>query len=703
MEDKTLLMLCYWKSNRMPILLIILVSLGLNWNTVYNDYALDDSIIIIQNLNVQEGISGIPAIMTTNAFQGYMDMTGVEIPLAGGRYRPLSIVTFAIEQSFFGKTLGSDYRAASDSLRQIQADPTTSNNIKTKQLLRVDKINKAIIDSNNSIASFRHFVQLLLFALCLISIHLFLVTFFFKERPFLATLAVMIFAVLPVHAEVVANIKSRDEIMSLLFIVLTLYFSFKFILDNKKADLLKMQLFFVLALLSKEYAMILPLIIVVGWLTVLKIPFSKVFDRGFWLLGVVLIGFIFIRFTLTANHSVSSFVDVLNDPYLYASAEQSFASKTAIILEYLRVLVLPLHLSSDYSYSHFDYIPISNWKFILGAFFYLILLSGLVYWYKKRSVLAFPLFIFIGFLVLINNFFFNLGATMGERLIFHSSFGLCLFIVLLIERLYVINCYSPKKLHYIVFSITGIVLCLFAIKTFERNRDWKSDYTLSLADVKTVKKSALLNNNAGTEIYNRAYTKFILNTKKSSIDSVGFFNELKRAIEYLNKAIVIHPRYIVAFQNRGLCYYRLNLLNKASEDWVKAAELLGGSNSFLIRNSYVFYNQGLNFGSKKQFDKAVYPLFVASKMNSEDAKVWNDLGGAYFMTAQFNLCFDAFSKCLVLQPENQSAIGGRNAAGAIYKLEEEYLKDTNNVQVKKELALAYSRCGVEKEFFRIKL
>ena len=693
----------YWRLNSISIMLIILICFGLNWNTIYNDYALDDNIIIHQNLNVQDGISGIPAIMTTDAFQGYLDMVGAETPLAGGRYRPLSIVTFAIEQSLFGKTLGENYRQASDSLRKIQADPTIPNSVKTQQILRLDKIKDAINESNNSIAAVRHFVQLLFFALCLISIHLFLVTFFFKERPFLALLAVMIFAVLPVHTEVVANIKSRDEIMSLLFIVLTLYFSFKYVLDNKRSDLFKMLLFFILALLSKEYAIIVPVIIVAGWLTVLKIPFSKVFNRGFWLLGVILLGFIFIRFKFTTHHSVSGFIDVLNNPYLYATTEQAFASKTAIILEYIRVLVFPLHLSSDYSFSHFDYIEFSNWKFIMGVFVYLIMLSGLVYGYKKRSVLAFPLFIFIGFLFLINNFFFNLGATMGERLIFHSSFGFSLFIALLIERLYVKNSFSPKRLNSIVFSISGMVLCLFSIRTFQRNSDWKSNYTLSIADVKTVEKSALLNNNAGTEIYNSAYTKYMLNTKEKNIDSIGFHSELKKAIGYLSKAIAVHPKYIIAYQNRGLCYYRLNLLKKAGDDWVKAADLLGGSNNFLIRNSYVFYNQGLEFGAKKQFDKAVYPLFVASKMNSEDAKVWNDLAGAYFMTAQFKLCFDAFSKCLVLQPDNQSAMGGMNAAGAIYKLEETYLKDTTNVQVRNELTLAYASCGVEKHFFRIKL
>lgn len=696
-------MLGYWRSNRFPILLIILVCFGLNWNTIYNDYALDDNIIIHQNLNVQDGISGIPAIMTTDAFQGYLEMVGAETPLTGGRYRPLSIVTFAVEQSLFGKTLGRNYRQASDSLRQIQTDPKIPNSIKTQQILRVDKIKEAINESNNNIAAVRHFVQLLFFALCLISIHLFLVTFFFKEMSFLALLTVIIFAVLPVHTEVIANVKSRDEILSLLFIVLTLYFSFKFVLDNKSSNLYKMLLFFILALLSKEYAIILPFVIVVGWLTVLKIPFSKFFNRGFWLLGVVLLGFVFIRFTFTSHHSVSGFVDVLNNPYLYATTEQAFASKTAIIIEYIRVLVFPLHLSSDYSFSHFDYISISNWKFIIGVFVYLIMLSGLLYWYKKRSVLAFPLFVFIGFFFLINNFFFNLGASMGERLIFHSSFGLCLFITLLIERLYVKKSCSPKKLNSIVFFISGIVLCLFSIRTFQRNSDWKSNYTLSMADVKTVEKSTLLNNNAGTEIYNRAYTRYVINDKKNSFDSNEFHNELKKAIGFLSKAIAIHPKYIIAYQNRGLCYYRLNLLKKAGDDWVKAAELLGGSNSFLIRNSYVFYNQGLEFGAKKQFDKAVYPLFVASKMNSEDAKVWNDLAGAYFMTAQFKLCFDAFSKCLALQPDNQSAMGGMNAAGAIYKLEESYLKDITNVLIKNELSLAYSSCGVEKHFFRIKL
>jgi hypothetical protein len=94
--------------------LIVLISLILNINTFTNQYALDDEIIILQNLNVQSGVNGINKILTTDAFQGYLDMAGAQSPVSGGRFRPLSIITFAIEQSLFGETYGLEYREAQE-------------------------------------------------------------------------------------------------------------------------------------------------------------------------------------------------------------------------------------------------------------------------------------------------------------------------------------------------------------------------------------------------------------------------------------------------------------------------------------------------------------------------------------------------------------------------------------------------------------
>ena len=73
-------------------------------NTLWNQYALDDAIVITQNQFTQQGFKGIGNIMTSDVFLGFFKTE--KNLVAGGRYRPLSVVTFAIEHQLFGENPG---------------------------------------------------------------------------------------------------------------------------------------------------------------------------------------------------------------------------------------------------------------------------------------------------------------------------------------------------------------------------------------------------------------------------------------------------------------------------------------------------------------------------------------------------------------------------------------------------------------------
>jgi hypothetical protein len=64
-------------------------------------YVLDDQMVYVNNQYVQEGFAGIGKILSTESFAGFFGEQ--KNLLVGGRYRPLSIVTFAIEKGLFGQ------------------------------------------------------------------------------------------------------------------------------------------------------------------------------------------------------------------------------------------------------------------------------------------------------------------------------------------------------------------------------------------------------------------------------------------------------------------------------------------------------------------------------------------------------------------------------------------------------------------------
>ena len=88
--------------------LVALCCVLLNMNTLKNEYALDDEMVIGKNSYVLSGFSGIGKILTHDSYQGHFDYMNAANPLQGGRYRPLSLISFAIEQEVFAGSGGKD-------------------------------------------------------------------------------------------------------------------------------------------------------------------------------------------------------------------------------------------------------------------------------------------------------------------------------------------------------------------------------------------------------------------------------------------------------------------------------------------------------------------------------------------------------------------------------------------------------------------
>jgi hypothetical protein len=87
-------------NQKIAMIIIGVVGFVFYITSVNNEYALDDGIIIHQNDHVLKGIRGIKGIMTKDAYESFYRRMCATDQLAGGRYRPLSVVSFALEQEF---------------------------------------------------------------------------------------------------------------------------------------------------------------------------------------------------------------------------------------------------------------------------------------------------------------------------------------------------------------------------------------------------------------------------------------------------------------------------------------------------------------------------------------------------------------------------------------------------------------------------
>lgn len=348
------------KIRRSYILVLALLSLALYGNTLSNGFVMDDNAAIVGNRIVGQGISAIPEIFSTPYHQGFN-------AYSHGLYRPFTLSLFAVEYQLGG---GSPFPG--------------------------------------------HLLNVLLFTADVLLLFLLLSTLFGAEKTTMRFIAALLFTLLPIHTEVVANIKSQDELLSFFFSFLSLLVLMKYADSGKIGALLGGLLLLFLALLSKESASVF-----LGINAVLFLEFynKKKLRTASILLGTaVVVGlFIFIRFRVLNAYGAGEIGNVFvgqNSLAGIASFWPREATAMFIAGKYLWLMLVPIGLVCDYSYNSIPAASFADLSVILSLLAYLIILAVGIYQMLrfKKDWLTFPIaFFLISFALL--PIFFSLLAT----------------------------------------------------------------------------------------------------------------------------------------------------------------------------------------------------------------------------------------------------------------------------------------------------
>jgi protein O-mannosyl-transferase len=606
--------------------LIVLVSLCvlLYANTFRHGFAFDDSMAIVYNEHVQSGVGGIPKILTTDAFQSYLEHKGGSNQLGGGRYRPLSLITFALEQQFMGARDPDEVRAQLSPADEATRDAQISTEMHV-----------------------RHVVNVLLYACLIVAIFGMLRLILPPGLPFLPFVATLLFLVHPIHTEVVANVKSRDEILSLLFICLTFTQYIKYIRQHQTKNLVLALFCFFGALLSKEYAITLVLLLPVFHFLFSGKPFrSSALALLFF--AVPLGIYLAMRLSAISGPSEGATQNIMNYPYLYATRVQQIATEIAVIGRYAGLLLLPLTLRVDYSFAQIPYTTFADPLVWLS----LIIIAGwfiaTIWAIRKRHFSGFAL-AFLGInLALVSNILFNIGAPMGERLAFHSSLGLCILLAWLL--IWATRRMSAEPSHNMaLIAVLSVVVLAGSARTLNRNEDWKDNTTLFLHDVRYTPNSVLVNNDAAAAC---------MAVARQTKDTAERRQWMDSAIVYYNQAIKLHPVYTLAYLNRGLCYFNTGNPEKALSDWdtvrvqnpaqPNLAKYLGIATKF-------FMSHGLRDAQSGNSQLAMKEFHLATNAAPESVDAWMNLGILRYNVSDIEGARKAFEQVLRLAPGNKDA------------------------------------------------
>lgn len=552
-----------WKKYGPQLLILLAVWLAYS-GTLSHQYAGDDAIVITQNERVQAGLSGIPALFKNIKSEQTQHRYG---------YRPITLLTFATEVELFGLN-----------------------------------------------PFWPHFFNVVLYSLLCLLLYGFLQRIFADTKPLWLLAVVLLFSLHPLHAEVVANIKSRDEILAMLFGILFLW---QVIRWNERPTWQPIVLAMFLALLgfwSKENAfgyvlagLALPL------LRSAKLDLQVLKGMAPVLASLILL---VIAYGLSQSLALDNSFELAQKGVLH---EDRFAANPlvdygqlvriqnafVIIGMSLRLFLVPHPLVHDYGI-HVIHMATSwaDWSWLLP----LVLAGALAFigfrFRKTRPEVLFGLWFFLSTMAIYLHVPIAGPDFFGERFLFGPLLGLALFAVSLLAML-------PRNL-----SILVMVNALIALGTVTHLRagDWKTTETLYAADKENLADCARFQFNYANHLHRKYYDAPAAEQGRLKQQ---FFYHYERALE-------LTDRILLAYLDLGSAYMEFNFPQKALPVFEKCVQKYG-------HLSAPFFELGRYYISQEDFDRAHACFYKAIERGETNPS-------AYYMKAVCEVKLDRITE-----------------------------------------------------------
>ena len=477
----------FWRKNWLPALILFALAVALYFQSINFTYVLDDQIVFTKNEYVKKGFAGIGDIMGKETFQGYFGEQ--KNLIEGGRYRPLSLVTFAIEYEFF--------------------------------------------ELNSRVS---HFINILLYALTALLLYRILCMILPVQNQWffsIAFIATLLYVAHPIHTEVVANVKGRDEILTLMGALATMYFSLRYIATEKTYHIILSCIFFFLGLLAKENALTFLAVIPATAYCFTNASLKKILMITLPLLLVAVL-YIALRlevigFLLSRGKPVT---DLMNNPFVEMNISEKFATIFFTLGRYVKLLFFPHPLTHDYYPYQIPIMHWADWQSILSLLGYIGMGVYAVYGLFKKHLVAYGIFFYLATLSIVSNVPFTVGTFMNERFVYVSSIGFCMILAYWLCKV------LPEKMgktgQMIGMGIAGIVLAGYTAKTVLRVPAWENALSLNQAAIKYSSESARANCFMGTALFEEYRVETDRKRKEELLNKITF---------HLNKSLSIYPKY----------------------------------------------------------------------------------------------------------------------------------------------------------------
>ena len=439
------------------------------------------------------------------------------------------------------------------------------------------------------------------------------------NKSFVAAFAGIIFGVHSMHVESVAWVSERKDVLYAFFFLLALLQYWQFLKTTKKLNLVYCFLFFVLSLLSKPAAIVLPILLFLldywygrslNWKTALeKIPF--------FILSL-LFGFITIK--VQSADAIAGFD-------IYPLWSRFFFACYTIMIYAARFFV-PYPLSAFHPYPAINDLGIA----IYLSPVFIIALAILLWLKRKDKLVVFSVLFFIVNLLLVIQIV-SIGLTIvSERYTYVPYIGLSFLFGMWLNK------YAEARSSRFVRAVPFALGIIFGIICFQRTKVWKDGDTLWASVIRQYPDAATPRSNHANYLRKMATMP---EYKPREIEL------LQQALEDCNIAIRAKPTHVKAHENRQNIYL---LLNKDSLAMADANKLL----TMDPLNAAAFYTKGFVYMRFNVPDSSLFWFNRSISANPNADWVFNARGSLLFdKFRNYDAALTDFTKAIELNPQGE--------------------------------------------------
>ncbi len=454
--------------------------------------------------------------------------------------------------------------------------------------------------------------------------------------------AAAFFAFHPVHVEAVVNARNISELLVVAFMLGALLI---FIRSSRWPATLLACLFFLLALLCKENALVFPFLLIAyitAWVDRGHRSASFLRTLPFWLL-----------FAASAAWKVILMAGGETGQDLPSFSHCTVGAAKLMVI-YLRLLAFPLKLATLYPFSKPSIWTRPEW-FLSLVVISAVVTAGLSFWRKNR----FPAWLLLSLLIaLLPNLakIGQIGRMVAEQRTYFASVFFCILLAYLFDR----PAGSDRNRFSRIALPAAALLCLLYVGlTREYLAAWKDTFTLWSRVTRLVPNSALGHNNLAISLHRQGRDEEAIREwqeaarlqpyHKEAHNNLGVLyrerGQWKKAAAEFKKSLKKNPSYHPAALNLAEVYLNLHQLDRAEEMVRKVLVERPCDSGAYNELAIVLEHQG-------EYLRAEEAYLKAAELNPESAMPLRNLVGLLQESGESARAIEVGEKAIERDPDN---------------------------------------------------